>query len=53
MTPETRQAIFNYFSEQHDLLLLEGDLDELQNIIQKYEELTTNKVEIEPKEDKL
>lgn len=37
MKPETRQAIFNYFSEQHDVLLLESDLDELQNIIQKHE----------------
>lgn len=37
MNPETRQAIFNYFSEQHDVLLLESDMNELQNIIQNHE----------------
>lgn len=37
MRTETRQAIFDYFDIHHDVRLLEGDLDELQNIISKHE----------------
>lgn len=37
MKKETRQAIFDYFAMVHDLLLLEGDIDDLQHIIRKHE----------------
>lgn len=37
MNAQTKQAIFNYFSENDMCLLLESDFDELQRIIDKHE----------------
>lgn len=38
MNEDTWQEIFNYFAEEHNLLLLDSDRNEIQHILDKEQE---------------
>ena len=33
MTSEQKQKLFNYFQQEHEILLLDGDFNEIENIL--------------------
>lgn len=43
MNKEQRQSLFNYLSDNHDVLLSEGELDEIGIILEKHERMYRHK----------